>query len=251
MIMKRFKYYIAIILLGTLTLLSLSACSSSESETDSSSGSAVSDSDAHLTLQSKYVKAYLDALCKEDYKTYADVCGVSAEDVKNDFPEYLESIVSSELTYVPSDAMITTFAKELKKIFAACQYTVEPSKENKDGSFTIPVSFQQLTIFKPALKKANKEYDTWADKQPDDLDEDKATDQFFEYIIKHCEEELKNPQYAAATTVNVTLNVPEGEESTYEYNEGDIDNLLYGLLDFSAWDEDVADEETVDTEDEA
>ena len=230
------KSCITVLLLLALITMSLSACSSS-------GGSNVSGSAASLDTQANFVKAYLDALCKEDYKAYAEACSIPLEEVKEDGPEYIKSIIENEFTYIPSDTMITTFAKTLQKLFAKCKYTVSPSTKNEDGSYSIPVSIQKFNVFKTALEKADKDYGVWKKQQSDDMDADVMTDKFFEYITKYCEEELKNPKFDDAATVTVTLTVSDEEENVYEYGDEDIDNLLYGLMDFSAWDDLVEEDE--------
>ncbi len=247
--MKRFgksKFYLSVMSLIILSILSLAACSSSK--TDDASGPAATVSQAPLDAQANYVKAYLDALCKKDYKAYAAVRAVTEEEVRAEMPSYLESMVEENLTYIPSETMTTAFAKVLQKLFAKCKYSVQPSKKNEDGTYSVPVSIQQFTVFKEALVKSEEEHLNWVQTQSDDLDEDLSTDQFFAYIIKHCEEILARPEYTKETTVTVTLSPSETDKNTYDYGEEDIGNLLYALLDFSAWDEDVADEEATDEE---
>ena len=245
-IFRKTKFYISVMTLMTLTVLSLSACSSSP--TDSSSGSASTASETPLDTQAKYVKGYLDALCKKDYKSYAAVRGVTEEDVRSEMPSYLESIVENYLTYVPGETMTTAFAKELQKLFAKCKYTVQSSKKNEDGTYSVPVSIQQFKVFIEALVKSEEEHLNWVQTQSEELDEDLSTDQFFAYIIKHCEEILNRPEYAKATTITVTLSPSKTDKNAYDFGDEDIENLLYALLDFSAWDEDVADEEDTDEE---
>lgn len=233
---------IKILLLIISAALCLCACSSSK--TDSSSGPASTATEAPLDTQAAYVKAFLDTLCKEDYKAYASARGVTEKDVKEEMPAFLESIIDSTLTYIPSDTMNTSFTNELKKLLGACKYTVQPAKKNKDGSYSVPVSIRQFTVFKEALVKSEEEHLNWVQTQPEDLDEDLSTDQFFAYIIKHCEEILKRPQYSKAATVTVTLTPSKSDQNVYEFGDEDVLNLLYALLDFSAWDEDVEDGET-------
>lgn len=227
-------------LLVILCAGNLVACSSSSKpDADTASG----PSAGLLSSQAQFVKAYLDALCRGDYESYAAVCGVSVEDVREDFPAYLESIIDEQLTYVPSDAMITILVQEMGELFSKCKYTVQPSSEEEDGSFSVPVTCERFLVFKNALAKANADYDKWEKDQPEDLDEDVATDQFFKYIIDYCDEAMKNPEYADPITITVTMSPSEGDDGIYEFDEDDIDQLLYGLLDFSAWDDDVADED--------
>ena len=248
--MKRFrnsKFYFSVMTLVILSMLSLSACSSSG--TDHASGPAATASQAPLDAQADYVKAYLDTLCREDYKAYAAAHGVTEEEVRAEMPSYLEDIVENDLTYIPSETMTASFAKELQKLLAKCRYTVQPSKKNEDGTYSVPVSIQQFTVFKESLVKSEEEHLKWVQTQSEDLDEDLSTDQFFTYIIKHCEEILKRPQYARAATVTVTLSPSESDKNVYDFGDEDIENLLYALLDFSAWDEDVADEGDTDEED--
>ncbi len=229
------RWFTALLLLA-LTAVSLSACSSSKE--DAVSGPAV-----QLDTQAEYVKAYLDALCQEDYEAYAKACSIPVSEVKEDGPEYIKSIIENEFTYIPSDAMVTAFAGTLQKLFAKCSYTVKPSTQNDDGSYSVPVSIRKFNVFKTALEKADKDYNEWKKGQSGDMDADVMTDKFFEFITKYCEEEMKSPQYAGEETVTVTLTVSDEDEGVYSYGEDDIDLLLYGLMDLSAWDDLVAEEE--------
>ncbi len=224
------------LLLVSLTILGLSACSSSKQDT--ASGSAV-----QLDTQAEYVKAFLDALCREDYEAYAKACSVPVSEVKEDGPEYIKSIIENEFTYIPSDAMVESFAGTLQKLFAKCRYTVKPAVQNDNGSYSIPVSIQKFNVFKTALDKGDRDYNEWKKGQSDDMDADVMTDKFFEFITKYCEEEMKAPQYAGEETVTVTLTVSKEDDGIYTYGEEDIDHLLYGLMDLSAWDDLVAEEE--------
>lgn len=226
------KKCIAVLLLLILMSMSLSACSSSSKDTNNASGPAV-----ELDTEANYVKTYLDALCKQDYEPYAKAYDASLNEVKEDVPEYIKGIIESEFTYIPSDTMITAFAKTLQKLFGKCRYTVSPSVQNEDGSYSIPVSIEKFSVFKTSLEKAEKDYDAWKKQQSDDMDADAMTDKYYEFITKYCEEELKNPKYEDAATITVTLSISEEDENVYEYGDEDINSLLYGLIDLSAWDE--------------
>ena len=231
-------------ILSLIILMALCLCACGSSKTDNASGSAATATEKPLDAQAAYVKAFLDTLCKEDYKAYAAARGVSEKTVWDEMPASLESVIDSMLTYIPSETMADSFAKELQKLLGASRYTVQPSSKNKDGSYSVPVSIRQFNVFKEALVKSEEEHLNWVQTQSEDLDEDLSTDQFFAYIIKHCKEILKHPQYSKAATVTVTLTPSETGQKGYDFGDEDMLNLLYALLDFSAWDEDVEDGET-------
>ena len=131
----------------------------------------------------------------------------------------------------------------MQLIYSKTDYVVEKSVEDKNGSYTVPVKIKKLIIFKDAIKNANKEYNIWVKKQAKDLDEDKATSKFFEYIIAECNKQLENPTYKEETVVKVKLKATENSdtnsESLFTYNDEDISKLLTTLVDLSSWEDEI------------
>ena len=222
--------------------MSTTACSSGKQEesTDTVSPAAVETARSNQEL---FVQCYLDLLCKQDFKQYANACGFTVSEVEEDYPDFLDNVIDLFLTYEFSDTERDKFREELKEIFSKCDYTVKEYVENSDGTCTVPVEVKKLVVFKKAIHTANEKYEKWSKKQPEDTDELVLTDKFMDYIIDGCKEALQNPQYKDATIVNITLTPSSSNPNVYDYDPETLGSLQEALVDFSAWDKDVEDED--------
>lgn len=228
------------IMLSLVMTISLTGCGkSSNPPSGSTSGSAVDDTDN----QQLFVQSYLNLLCKQDFKSYANACGFEVSEVEESYDSVLDNVIDIFLTYNLSDSAAKKFREALKEIFGHCKYEVQKSVINEDGTCSVDVKVQKLVVFKKALKKANKDFDKWVKKQPEDADEEKLTDQFIDYVIQYCKEELKQPEYKEEKTITIVLTPSADDPNVYQYNSEDLGNLQAALLDFGAWDKDVEDEE--------
>ncbi len=240
----RFKNTISLSLCLALTLSAASFTTGCSQDPASSQESATASSvKEDKSNQSLFVEAYLDLLCKQNFDSYAAACGLDVSKVKEDYPKLLDNVTDLFVTYEFSDAENEKLREELKKIFGSCKYTVKEAVKNDDDSYTVPVEINKLCVFNQALKQANKDYDKWVKTQPDDAEEEALTDQFIEFVIEHCEEELSVPEYKDTKTIQVQLTPSISDPDVYEYNSEDLGSLLAALIDFSAWEKDVEDEE--------
>lgn len=232
---------VLITLLATLALVmaaGLTGCGKTSSAPSGDvSGSAVDDTDN----QQLFVQSYLNLLCKQDFQSYASACGFEVSEVETSYDAVLDNIIDIFLTYNLSDSSTQKFREELKEILGYCKYEVQNSVMNEDNTCSVDVKVQKLVVFKSALKNANKDFDKWVKKQPEDADEEKLTDKFIDYVIQYCKEALKEPVYKEEKTVTIVLTPSADDPNVYQYNSEDLGNLQAALLDFGAWDKDVED----------
>lgn len=223
---NRFTYFA----MGILLVFSLTACSIGKEKMDAA----------------LYTKAYLDVLYKNQVSDYyLQYAGGDEASAKQAYEESLDSDVSlliSDMEDEISDELKTKYREMLSEIYKNMKYEVGSATENKDGTYTVPVTTYRLHAFAGTLDKAAEYYDSLSAKEQGKMDE---TEEFEMYEIDAVLENLKNPEYDEETqTINITLAPIEGNSDYYGISSDDQLNLYVSMMDGSEW---AGEEEEEDT----
>lgn len=184
-----------------------------------------------------YVQSYLDLRYKNESEAFCEVSGVSAAEAHLIY----ELSIAFELTNIMSESedgvseeLLEDFWKLLEEMHSKARYTVGEAKRQKDGSYTVQVTYEQMQVYEPMLAGTKEiltpkmaEWKANPALYPDDA---AMTELILTAMRDSLQKVLSDVEYNEPETLTVTLE-PKGEG--YIINEYDQLMLLDQLFDHS------------------
>lgn len=172
-----------------------------------------------------YVKAYLDALYKQEYKSYAEFTDQTVEEAEEQVlavqREEVEDVYSAlDLTDEDFEEYFNA-AMEINKIVS---YEVIEAKKDDDGNFVVTLEIQPVDVFQQFNEGLmTKMEETFA--EATEIPDDKTLMDFTLDYMKECS---ANASYGETETIE--LSVTRDDDNVYTISESDLLTLEEALM---------------------
>ncbi len=108
---------------------------------------------------SKYLQAMLDAAYKNDATLAEELKLATKEEVEQQYNQTIDDTIAAMFGsggFNASEDLKERYRKIYADIFSKMDYTVKDSRKLSDGSYSVTVTYKQMKLFKPAMKKVRK-----------------------------------------------------------------------------------------------
>ena len=179
-----------------------------------------------------YLQAMLDLSYKGDSTAYVEMELGTIEEASALF----ECGIDSEMSFFKeklnmSEALEADFRSLFKEIYGKANYTVGEAKEQKDGSFTVEITYERLKVFEPALILYNERIaslpETWAAMETTPTQEEMLED-MTEILRDALRESIESAVYGEQETMTIRI---ELIDNVYTPNAQDVISLEKALFD--------------------
>lgn len=183
-----------------------------------------------------YTQAVLDASYKNQTEDYIELTETAKEDAEAFFQKRLNATMEEFKSEKLSAELENNYRSLFEDVMKQVKYTVGESKKEEDGSYTVNVSVEPVTLFDDTYQSFQKKAEEYAKSVTErvmDGEEMPTDEEVQEEVYKLYYEILKAELDAGVKYGDVrelTLHIIRTEEGDYEINSEDLQMLEENLI---------------------
>lgn len=168
-----------------------------------------------------YVQASIDAEYHGEYTDYANLMGISEEDVKKQVEEDFNESIRQQFTSSDNitEEEIAAYIEKMAEVKKLAKYKVQDEKKDEDGNYTVSVKVEPSDVFQ-TLQQSSAEVSKGKIAQGM-----KETDPgvFASVLTESVQKSIDKNSYGDPVTV--TVKVEKNHSGTYELSEAERNKL--------------------------
>lgn len=170
-----------------------------------------------------YTKSVLDANYQQNFTEYAEFCGITEDEAKEELQNSIDEQVDAELSSISSLGDFSDEEKQeykdiLMEVNKLAKYEVQEAIEDEDSNFTVTISITPANVYQTLTDNSTTIAEDMVKEGLDVTD----SSTFQELLIRSLQKSLDENEYSDPTSIEISVT----KDSNNQYGISDSDLQL-------------------------